>query len=687
MASHSRSNRSPTTTLQAFGGPETLPTDLVTISADDDFDTVAGRVGVGDDEQLRTSARREQYLEGFARITTNSNVELMSHPNRSDTIYDDDGTLIIRISSRRHPQDATDISDKVFDLICQEAITIHEIGHVLYSDFDALNEEVTAIDNEHVQLFFQFVNPLEDGAIEAQLRGRFNVDAELRVLYSNVAPSIEHGTSTHDGSYTDQDGVIFTFHEATIQTLYDMTTFDTGKSTRLIDPDDDEYHFLVDDDRSLFIDFLPSLNHIVAKTISEPDGAKRMSAVGRFFRTVYLPYLDQAAVAGVDQAGKKAEDGEAGGRIGSDIDWSSVNDSAVSGGETAMADKLPTRDELDELFDGSIDDVDDPSITSVVGGFGDSDVGQNGEDDNVDGPNSGDEMSEPNVDREAIEEQLEADYRDEIRQEAAEAADGMLDEVETMHGLLGAHEELEDLQLVVEQREEPDLDRWREVERWGERYAPVLERRLRRQHRSKPKRQQRTGSIDTRRLMDAIRGYARIFRQENQPDKRDYSCLIVQDRSTSMSTVISECEAAVGSFAYALEQVGVDVSVLDFAYGAPRLTLPFGSSVADRRAELLSGVSGGGTPLSEVVALGRRRLDMQSGTPFMMIVTDDKPASPEKYQEQLDSCTFPVIGVSLCPDGDPESIDHTQFFHRSKVVTETSDLFFDLHQLAEEVLL
>jgi hypothetical protein len=683
--------------LSFFESSSTDPLERIVIDPNEDFDTVAERIGVGEDEQLRTSNRREKYLKSFAQITTHSDLELVLHSSRSETEHTDDGSLLVRIASNRRDQPTTDLSRKVFDLVCQEAVTIHEIGHVLYSDFDALNREITAIDNEYSWLLFQFINPLEDGAIEAQLRGRYNVDAELLTLYSNISPTITHGTNADDRSFDDYDGVMFTFHEATIQTLYDACTYDAGMSTRLIDPSDDEFHFVDPDDRSLFIDFLPQLRSHIAEVLSEPSGSDRMELIGDFFRQVYLDYLDDAAIAGVDQALNKQERGEqSGGRVGSDMDWSTIGDGVSASQETIEdADRLPTKSELEAQLGGgsdgdndgdsdsneSGDDLASEGIGSVVGSI-DDDVDDSGQ--SSDSEHDTDDLDPDGNDFEA---DLEDEYRDEIRQEAAQAADGMLDEAETMHSILGGHEDLSDLELVVERREEHDTERWRVVEQWGNRLATILQRRLRRERATKAKTRQRTGSIDTRRLMDATRGYSRIFTRKDQPDTNDHSCLIVQDRSTSMSHLIEPCENAVGSFAYALEQVDVDVSILDFVYGTPRLTLPFGTGVADRRAELLSGVIGGGTPLSDVVALGRHRLDMVSGSPFMIVVTDDAPASPERYQEQLDHCAFPVIGVSLCPGGDPGTVDHAEFFHRSKVVESMDELVFDLEHLAREVLI
>jgi len=668
--------------LRFFHGVQTDPLESIVIDPSEEFESVAERIGVGEDEQLRTSARREQYLKSFAQITTQTDLDLMLHSRRSETSYAEDGSLQVRIGSQRRRQHATDLSRKVFDLVCQEAVTIHEIGHVLYTDFDALNREVTAIESGYRALFFQLVNPLEDGAIEAQLRGRYNVDRELTTLYSNIAPTIMHGTSTEEHSFADYDGTLYTFHEATVQTLYDICTYDTGYSSRLLDADDEDFYFVADADRDRFEDLLPNLRSIVAEVLSEPDGDERMRLIGDFFRDVYRDYLDEASIAGVDQARNDQErDSRSTSRIGSDIDWSSISDSVAAAAQSEdiqRADRLPSEAELQEqLGDGESDDGDRDDtadeISSVAGSIEDRSAGGEQEDHSDDAG-------------EGFEEEIEAEYRDEIRQEAADAADGMLDEAETMHGLLGGEEDLDDLQLIIERREQADPDRWATIREWGERLATILTRRLRRRRRTKPKTRQRAGSIDTRRLMDATRGYARIFEREEQPNRKDYSCLIVQDRSSSMMSVIGECENAVGSFAYALEDCGVDVSVVDFAYGTPRLTLPFGTPVADRRAELLSSVTGGGTPLSDVVALGRHRLDMVDGHPFMIVVTDDAPAHPDEYQDQLDHCNFPVIGVSLCPAGDPETIDHGEYFHRSKVVESMDDLVFDLEHLAREVI-
>jgi Mg-chelatase subunit ChlD len=287
-------------------------------------------------------------------------------------------------------------------------------------------------------------------------------------------------------------------------------------------------------------------------------------------------------------------------------------------------------------------------------------------------------------------EDLEEQFREELAQEAAELDGGeaiIEDAEEYLDIINGASDEYRGFTMEIPEEPARDFDRerWNESQRIGNRVARDFRNRLLREKRSKVKRGKRRGQFDRSRMVHAARGSTRVFKKEEEGDEKDYSCMVVLDRSGSMSSDgINEAEMAVTALTSALEDVGVDSSVLDLYHSEARLVKSFGQETKDVKEHLVNSSASGGTPLTEVLHLARERVS-DHDNPFMIVITDGRPGSPDTYREELDKCHFPVLGVYLTGNQKP---DDEKYFHRQVYVNgrETDELRTKLHNLANEVL-
>jgi Mg-chelatase subunit ChlD len=154
-----------------------------------------------------------------------------------------------------------------------------------------------------------------------------------------------------------------------------------------------------------------------------------------------------------------------------------------------------------------------------------------------------------------------------------------------------------------------------------------------------------------------------------------------------MSNLIDTAEDAVARFALACEDLGINVAIIDFVHGDARLIKPFSVETEHAQASLMSGETGGGTPLTDALGLTRSLLDQRRDSPLVIIITDGKPGSADDYQQELQQTYAPVCGLTLAldtPNGQaPERAeDVEQFYDRHLYVHDDSDLDRRLDQFA-----
>lgn len=128
-----------------------------------------------------------RHLEKLSRLLTRKydpNVRFAKHQTAATKLDQDEIEIIVGDHEMEQP--ATDIQDDAWQLLAREALLIHEIGHVKYTDFKAYDEIRSRIPMQEKQAFHRIYNAAEDAAIDQQLRWKFNCSDELDIHLANL---------------------------------------------------------------------------------------------------------------------------------------------------------------------------------------------------------------------------------------------------------------------------------------------------------------------------------------------------------------------------------------------------------------------------------------------------------------------------------------------------------------------
>ena len=246
---------------------------------------------------------------------------------------------------------------------------------------------------------------------------------------------------------------------------------------------------------------------------------------------------------------------------------------------------------------------------------------------------------------------------------------------------------IDSLSVLPQIGEQAPPARWQAATAGADAVGGTLRMALRESRRDQTRSGVTSGSFDRRRAGALARGDVDAFSVRQQGDEKQYDLVLVLDRSSSMSNLIDTAEDAVARFALACEDLGINVAIIDFVHGDARLIKPFSVETEHAQASLMSGETGGGTPLTDALGLTRSLLDQRRDSPLVIIITDGKPGSADDYQQELQQTYAPVCGLTLAldtPNGQaPERAeDVEQFYDRHLYVHDDSDLDRRLDQFA-----
>lgn len=611
-------------------------------------DELKARIGVGEDEDLRSSYRRQSHLEGSAQILAGDpEITVSLEEGAPAAVRMDDGKRDISIPADEMDQPVTGFERKVYDLLVQEALTVHEVGHVLYSDwpsFEKHREQVGDVVDDNVDtwrnIFHKLWNGFEDGAIERHLRHEFFVEDELTTLNANLTEQAEWGQQPNN-----HNGTALTVLQAVFVAIVDLGIYDSGTLDKLKDPDCDDY-FIPDDSYQDFQQLLPHIHQTVADVQSESDGAKRNEICFEFFKTV-KNYMDTTPFDGASRFKRSDGDGN----------------------------PIPGKpDDADE----SIGEQREEMVSfGAIGGD---------ENQEEDGPDAAEGVPQP------------AESENEIiarEVEGQEEYESLAEEIEEFVSLMGGEGTRTD-RLYLPDPASVNSDTWRKSQTIGQRIQNILQDVLRQERRERFITGRTTGQFDSSRMVEAARGNPGVMRRKREGNEKNYSCTLILDRSGSMRGLGDHVETSAGAFMYALEEVGVDTMAIDFYEGKTRLVKAFGQPVNSARRKLFTGQISGGTPLTEALRLVRERIQYGGGTgdfPFVIVVTDGNAHRKSAYQEEINKCTFPVIGVYLRPGDRRSKTDWSVIqeemrpYERWTVYMKNDDLAAILRDLAFDLMI
>lgn len=666
-----------------------------------------------DPEDLRSSPQRADHLSRVGAILAMEDVEVRLDPAQQTATINTGGGYPgarpdperweITITSKGLPQPVTDYSREAYDMLTQETLLVHEIGHALYTDYGALNEACEGLDPEHQAGFRLLFNAAEDAAIEEQLREQFSVAEEIDTLNANLFEAIV------------PDHHEYTLLQAAELAILELGVWETGRLKGLLDPDAAGGHarrlgFQSRREERLFREeVFPLVRELVKEMKSTPDGGERVDRIAVFWDAFVetLEGADRSPDDGEESPanGVKPDDADperpgegrdadalegndpsdvddrADDALGEDGPGEDDDDGDASGGDGGTGDRRDgddpgedppggdVPDDRDDGDGGEFDDVGAEGSFSVDLREGESRAGDDAEGD--DGGPEDDPAPEEGAERAGHEEGIEggtpggsvstsADLEESYAEEAgsdarsmADEDDAMADELEEMQAALeGASDEFAGVNLDVptDARGRYDEDAYGYADRVSGWIAQELGDRLRIEKRQRPMKRRTAGAIDSKRMMAWDRGDHRIFERRRDGGDKDYHAMFVADRSSSMGGgKVRMLERSVGGMAMGLEEIGVETAVMDLYKDEARLVKPFGVPVEARRSLMFSRDSQGGTALSKVVAIARERLDELGGNRFLVIVTDGQVGETEDFKEQVDRCNFPVLGIYLAP--------------------------------------
>lgn len=391
-----------------------------------------------------------------------------------------------------------------------------------------------------------------------------------------------------------------------------------------------------------------------------------------------------------DEDEQEAGDEEEDGAGGADDDTDDEEEDGAGAGD----------DEDDEVGDNDEEDGDDAAGGDDDGDDDDDSAGADSDDEEDDGPEPAQE--EPSAPGGTPEEndELAQQARQKIQQEQdqAQGVDQQLkDEMDKMKDVMQSSRQsgntpLQGVKFQLHRETGDDKD-WAQAQRDGQKLANILMEKLRQEEKNKTRRNQRRGDIDRAQLPGLVTsGNTRIFQKTEPGGKKDYSCMVVLDRSGSMGgRDIQVAQRAVGAFMFALDKVGIDVSLMDMYNNEARVVSPFGQNVKAAHGGIYSDESGGSTPLSDCLFVARERLKQRGGNPFVIVITDGHPDDNQQYMDELRQCHMPVLGVLLNLGQDESSVpdwmeEQKQNYHRQNMVFNQNELQDALEELAWTVM-
>lgn len=145
----------------------------------------------------KASHLNREYLQKYASLLVLPQVDVQYEDVQTAYCMENDGYKI-RITDSEFATDGLQMSDRAYTLLVQEGLLYHELGHVLYTDFAAMEDVAETVDVNQRQHFQNFYNVFEDVVIEVYLRQEFNCSEILhltnRHFIGQDAPEVDPAT-------------------------------------------------------------------------------------------------------------------------------------------------------------------------------------------------------------------------------------------------------------------------------------------------------------------------------------------------------------------------------------------------------------------------------------------------------------------------------------------------------------
>ena len=347
-------------------------------------------------------------------------------------------------------------------------------------------------------------------------------------------------------------------------------------------------------------------------------------------------------------------------------------------------------DDLNDPDTGADDDPDERGDES-----GDADGDESAAEDDADpDPNAPEGLGDDEVETD----EKATDGLDEDRRAEQRAADRQEREMEEALRSLGGsggpdpggatgNGSLEDGVTLVPPAEDFDADLWRTAAGDSDALMGQFGKLLDDQQRDGWDRGLDRGQVDPARLTDMMLGGDDCMRRRVRSDPDEFSVVLMIDRSGSMSSDDIACaERASAGLGMALERAGVDVCIMDMHAKTARVANPFEFPVAESREMIVTGETGGGTPLAEALSVAADRVRWKPGETFVVVITDGKPDNPGEYRDTLnDIGQFAhVLGVEIALNQSRDRPKYDENYHFGTSVADANELVDDIDRMMAE---
>lgn len=566
---------------------------------------------------IESSPRRRKHLEKIGRMV--SDVELSVGLGSGAFCRPEGTTYYIEIPEEISDQPITNIENTAWGLLFQETILFHELGHVLWSDFDSL-EAIKGEAEAPTGIVQTIYNSAEDVAIESYLANEFNVRRDLRVMNENLVRRNRNNTQELEiwnaisNALLSRGLISGDWHEDVISGDF---------------PVDRGYDELVELEKSgRFDDFMTDF-------VEEKDGHERAEMAKELADELWEIFGEDQ-----DQSdGGQGEDGDSQQEDGSSP--MSMDDNEKSEGK-----QQDTPEDVDFDPNQDLEDIDD-------------------------------------LETEAQEDHEREANRQESQEKTGDKNEGDDPMTETLKRLatgnnLGEKVELPDWEMDESNR--PDLNAAR---RRASSLAEIFRAKLQHERQSGRRFGMREGKLESSDIARVATGNKQFRSREVEPEDKSYSVQIVLDRSGSMENPkemqgdsleptdgrLKGAQRAAGQLLLGLNEVGIDASLMSMKSSDPHIEVPFGADPEDHLDSVFSGELDGLTPLSDMISLAREQVDEgEWDEQFILVVTDGEPDNESQYFNELEECDIPVYGVYV-DEREHKHGGHDKYFDRVRYAT------------------
>lgn len=618
------------------------------ITNESKIEDVMMRLGVGEGQELRDDPRRETTLRQFAQLRSRNpqtKLKIKDVPTAFVKSKTEDGGSFtdITIPNKKYEQTITNLPEKYHDYIIQRALTAHEVGHILYSSYQAFKKYLDKVEEEekkkevitkseakqYQKMFSRLYNVIEDGAVETYLGEDFRLEEDI----------IHTRATIHEGQYLGSVYPIenrteyhYPFFFAVQAACLNLGVYDNKELDKLLDDDNDEFLFAKrgrEKDRMMFEDeALPLIKKSIPDIQAEKDAQVRSKKIHELWLEI-REFIDKATTSGREEMEieNKTKEGD------------------------GYAEGVP-----DNLSDGHGDQKSESSGSESGGS-------EDGEE--MPGKMKGDRARNSH----GFEGEVEDKAKQYVLNEAKREGGDWSEELENIINSLGG-EGVEE--IYVAEDGDVDHERMNKAKNNSQKAKRLFARRLRQVNKDKTIKNKYRGEFDSGNMINAARGSTRCFKQKREGTEKNYSCMIVLDRSGSMSGSVENVELVAGSIAWGLQDIGVDTCILDTENSQTTLSKPFGADVENFKEKLFAGRYGGGTPITGTLKFARRRMERGEGKfPFMIVITDGGAHNKSAFKEQVRKANFPVLGFYL--SNSREGVKDQLSLYNRAVVAKNSD--------------